>query len=72
MKLTRMLGIALAGSLSLGAGALGTVALAAGPAGADTGSAEATADNATCASGHWPGWVDGRPAGVLAQAAQGV
>ena len=72
MKLTRMLGLALAGSLSLGAGALGTVALAAGPAGADTGTAEATADNASCASGHWPGWVDGRPAGVHAQGAQGV
>ncbi len=67
MKLTRMLGIALAGSLSLG-----TVALVAVPAGADTGSAEAAADNASCTSGHWPGWVDGRPAGVHPQGAQGV
>ncbi len=66
MKLARLIGMAVAGSLSLG-----TLAFAASPAGADT-STEAAADNATCEAGHWPGWVDGRPAGVHAQGAQGV
>jgi hypothetical protein len=67
MKLTRFTGIALAGSLSLGA-----LALAAAPAGADTSTPEAAADNNACASGHWPAWVDGRPAGLHAQGTQGV
>ena len=69
MKLSRLLGIAAAASLSLG-----TLAVAASPAGADTTATtpEAATDNATCASGHWPGWVDGRPTGVHAQGAQGL
>ena len=67
MKLARIIGIAVAGSVSLGA-----LTFAGAPAGADTGTAEAAPDNTACASGHWPGWVDGRPAGVHAQGAQGV
>ena len=61
--------IALAASLSLAA-----LGLAAGTASADTSTAtpEAAADNTSCASGHWPGWVDGRPIGVHPQGAQGV
>ncbi len=66
MKLSRIIAMAVAGSLSLGA-----LALTASAAGADA-STEAAADNATCASGHWPGWVDGRPAGGHAQGPQGV
>ena len=71
MKLSRLIAIAAAGGLSLGA-----LALTAGPAGADTDvtspSPEAAVDSTTSASGHWPGWVDGRPAGVHAQGAHGV
>jgi len=61
--------IALAASLSLAA-----LGLAASTASADTSTTtpEATADNASCASGHWPGWVDGRPVGVHPQGTQGV
>jgi len=64
MKLTRILGVAVAASITLGLAAL--------PASADTSSPEAAADNVTCTAGHWPGWVDGRPVGVHPQGAQGV
>ncbi|HTN80322.1 MAG TPA: hypothetical protein VMK16_11650 [Acidimicrobiales bacterium] len=69
MKRTRLMGIALAGAVSFG-----TLALAAGPAGAQTSTTtpEAAADNTSCPAGHWPGWVDGRPAGVHPRGAQGV
>jgi hypothetical protein len=66
-SLTRLV---VAGSLAFGA-----LAFATGTASADTGTTstpEAAADNASCASGHWPGWVDGRPVGVHPQGTQGV